>query len=300
MIIQRYSIEPFLIDSRIFRKGIRLHLEGSNGAKTTVEISPLPGFSKESFEDAKKQLLQIKRKITTTWWSRSALQILGRMNLFSSVHFGLEMGILDLLDPVDVGEEVMTYALVFGTAKEIAADAAALEKQGIRDIKVKLGHLSLKAAHDVIDPLVDSFSIRLDFNSKWTRDQTLRFCERYSQDQFLYMEEPCASPAELSDFPYPFALDETLRTFSYQQLLKAPMLKKLILKPTIYYPITPFLQSGIPCVITSSFESETGINQLRRMIKRFGLEGNLHGLDTLRHLNQHDEMSHCLTATTAR
>jgi O-succinylbenzoate synthase len=300
MIIQSYCFKPFLINSRIFRKGICLRLEGSNGRKTTVEVSPLPGFSKESFQDAKRQLLQIKREITATQWSKSTLQILGEMNLFSSVYFGLEMGILDLLDPVEGREKVKTYALLFGTTREIATDAALLEKQGIREIKVKLGHLSLKSAHDVIDPLIHSFSIRLDFNSNWNKDQTLRFCERYCQDQFLYIEEPCSSPEELSDFPYPFALDETLRTFNYQPLLKASMLKKLILKPTINYPITPFLQSGIPCVITSSFESKIGINQLRRMIRRFGLQKDLHGLDTLRHLNQHNEMSHCLTEKTAR
>lgn len=284
MIIQRFFLESFVIKNRIFRKGLILHLEGNNGRKTSVEISPLPGFSKETLEDAKKQLNKIKPKITTTEWSKSALKSFTKMKLFPSVYFGIETGILDLLDPIKKEEEIQTYSLLFGSVPEIIKDALTLLKQGVKDVKIKLGHLNLEDAYEVIDSLVDHFSIRLDFNRKWDRKKTLCFCQKYNPNQFLYIEEPCSSPEDLYNFPYPYALDETLRDGNYQPYLDSPMLKKLILKPTITYPLSHFVKSKIPCVITSSFESATGINQLRRLIKRLGIEAELHGLDTLRYL----------------
>ena len=52
MIIKDCIFETILIDSRCFRKGILLHLTNQEGKSTTTEISPLPGFSKETLEEA--------------------------------------------------------------------------------------------------------------------------------------------------------------------------------------------------------------------------------------------------------
>lgn len=300
MILTQFTFEPFLIDSRIFRKGLLLHLKGSNGKESTVEISPLPGYSKETFGDAKEQLQQIQRRMMTSWWSEKTLDSLGRMELSPSVHFALETGILDLLDPIEDEKSVKTYSLVFGTPEEILSCAEEIEQEGQTQIKVKLGHLTPPVAHEVIDSLKNRFQLRLDFNRKWTKEQTTSFCDQYPEDQFLYMEEPCQNPEDLFHFPYPFALDETLRTPLAQKLYPSAMLKALILKPTLSYPISPYLKTGVPCVITSSFESRVGIGQLRRLIKRLQLENTHHGLDTLRFFETHDEMSHRLPATASR
>lgn len=300
MIINHFSFEPFLIDSRIFRKGVLLHIAASNGRETTVEISPLPGHSLETFEDARQQLTQIQRRIMTTWWSKPALKALRRMELYPSVYFALETAILDLLDPVEGEDEVKTYSLLFGTPDEILSCARDLETEGQTEIKVKLGHLTPQGAHEIIDALKDRFRIRLDFNRKWDGEDSIAFCKHYPDDQFVYMEEPCQNPKELIDFPYPFALDESLRDFSYSSLLSAQNLNALILKPTLHYPLTQFLQTEVPCIVTSSFESAVGIGQIRCLIKRLGLENTHHGLDTLRYFDKHDEMPHRLPATTLR
>jgi len=300
MIINHFSFEPFLIDSRMFRKGVLLHLAASNGRETTVEVSPLPGHSSETFEDAKEQLSQIKRRIMTTWWSKSALKGLGRMELYPSVYFALEMAILNLLDPIEGENEIQMYSLLFGTPDEILSCARNLEHEGQAEVKVKLGHLAPPDAREVIDALRDRFRLRLDFNRKWKREDSIAFCDHYPEDSFLYMEEPCQKPSKLIDFPYPFALDETLRDSNYLSLLSERKLKALILKPTMRYPLNSFLETGIPCVVTSSFESAVGIRQIRCLIKRLGLENTHHGLDTLRFFDNHHEMSHRLTATASR
>ena len=300
MIINHFSFEPFLIDSRIFRKGVLLHLAASNGRETTVEISPLPGYSKETFEDVRLQLNQIKRRIMSTWWSGSSLKALDRMDLYPSVYFALEMAILDLLDPVEGEDEVKSYSLLFGTSDEILFCARDLEREGQTEIKVKLGHLTPLEAHKVIDALKDRFRIRLDFNRKWRGEDTIAFCKHYPEDQFLYIEEPCQNPSDLHEFPYPFALDETLRDRNYRPLLSAKNLKVLILKPTLHYPIAHLLETKIPCIVTSSFESAVGIGQIRCLIKRLGLENTHHGLDTLRYFDKHNEMPYRLPATASR
>lgn len=285
MIIKHFDFEPFLIDSRFLRKGLLIHLKGNNGRETTVEASPLPDWSRETFQEAKEQLIQIQSTIQSIEWSKSTLDLLFRMRLFSSVHFALEIGILDLIDPVEDKKTVQTYTLLSGTFETIEKEANTLEQKGKREIKIKLGHLTFEEACQLIDPLIGRFVIRLDFNRKWPKKATLNFCQRYDQDAFFYIEEPCQHPNELSDFPYPFALDETLRDTDDPSLLSAPMLKKLILKPTISYRLTPFLESKIPCVVTSSFESPTGIAQLERLIKRLNLIETTHGLNSLPQAN---------------
>ena len=99
MLIQDFTFKPILIDSRYFRKGILLNVRNQNNEEAQAEISPLPGHSRESLEDALEQLANIKRRVHTTWWTKDALPHLESWRLFPSVHFGLKSALLDLIDP---------------------------------------------------------------------------------------------------------------------------------------------------------------------------------------------------------
>lgn len=290
MIIKNCKFHHILIDSCCLRKGILLQLTRQDGKIATTEISPLPGYSKETLEEALQQLQMITKRILTTWWTKQALHYLENLGLCSSVYFAVESALLDLLEPSPEPPACRKYALLFGSPDEILHRADEVYEEGFRTAKIKLGHFSPKLAHQLIDDLQDRFNLRLDLNRKWKTEDTLAFCQRYPLDHFEYIEEPCSTPKDLPHFPYPFALDETLRDHkNLTPFLKSSQLKALIIKPTMTYPLTHFLNLGPKVVLTSSFESPVGIAQIERLVHRLGLSDTYHGLDTLRYFEDKND-----------
>ena len=285
MLIKEFTIEPFLIDSICLRKGILLTVKNQNNEVAKAEISPLPGYSIETLDDAMNVLRTCERKVLTTWWSIEALTFLDSWQLPPSVFFGLKSALLDLLDPIKCDPPCKTYALLFGGQDEILIKAQEAKAEGFQSAKVKLGHFSINDAKSLIDSLSSLFTLRLDFNRQWSLDKAIEFCSHYPQEHFEYIEEPCSNPEELHFFPYPFALDETLqRPHDLEPYLSLKMLKALIIKPTLIYPFDHLLKLGKNVVFTSSFEGKVGIGQIKRMINRLGMGDTAHGLDTLRYM----------------
>jgi len=295
MIIKSCKLETILIDSRCLRKGILLHLTDDQGNTATTEISPLPSYSVETLEQASLQLKQLERKLLTTWWTKGALHYLSTLGLYPSVYSAVETALLDLLDPINQPSPCKRYALLFGSPAEILDRADEVAKEGFLDVKVKLGHFSIETAHSIISKLTGRFHLRLDLNRKWDLEDTMRFCSNYPPDFFEYIEEPTAIAADLLHFTYPFAMDESLRELTdLTPYLQSKHLKAFILKPTMTYPITPYLNLGVDVVLTSSFESPIGIGQIERMIHRYGLSKSMHGLDSLRYFdNSHEPLPDC-------
>lgn len=300
MIIKSCKYHPFLIDSFCLRKGILLQLTRQDGTVATAEISPLPGYSTETIEEALQDLQRITKKLLTTWWTKQALHNLGNLGLCSSVYFGVESALLDLLEPITDPSSCRKYALLFGSPEEILQRADEVYAEGFRKAKIKLGHFSVASAHQLIEKLQDRLTLRLDLNRKWKTEDALSFCQRYPQDHFDYIEEPTSTPKDLIHFPYPFALDETLRDHkNLSPFLKSPYLKALIIKPTMAYPFTHLLNLGPKVVLTSSFESPIGIAQIERLVHRLGLTDTYHGLDTLRYFENKNEHLSCCELETA-
>lgn len=295
MIIKDCTFETILIDSRCLRKGILLHLTNQEGKTAVSEISPLPGFSLETLEDTLKQLKTIKQKLMTTWWTVGVLHHLSNLGLYPSVYFAVETALLELLAPVEEAHPVKKYGLLFGSPDEIYARAGEIKNEGIEHVKIKLGHFKPKNAHQIVQKLSETFRLRIDLNRKWDFEETMRFCGSYPQDFFDYIEEPATCPEDLLKFTYPYAIDETLRDIKdLAPFTKMSNLKAFILKPTMTYPITPYLNLGPEVVLTSSFESPVGIRQIENMVHHLGLTETKHGLDTLRYFeNSYDPLPHC-------
>ncbi len=293
MMIQSCKFDPILIDSRCFRKGILLQLTNQKQETATVEISPLPGYSEETLDQALQQLGMLQKRLLTKWWTKPALHYLNTLHLHPSVHFGVESALLDLLDPVRTDTTCQRYALLFGSFDEILLRAETVYAEGFREAKIKLGHFTPEAAKKLVDALSDKFALRLDLNRKWKTEQSLAFCSHYPQDHFVYIEEPSSTPKDLVDFPYPYALDETLRDHkNLQPFLQTEHLKAFIVKPTMQYPIEPLFKLGPKIILTSSFEGPTGIAQIERLATRHQLNETYHGLDTLRYFeNTNDPLS---------
>lgn len=295
MIIKDCKFETILIDSRCLRKGITILLCNSDGKKIKTEASPLPGYSNETFEMVLDQLKQVKRKILSTFWTKEALHSLSTWDLYPSVYFAIETGIMDLFYPLEKAmNPPQKYGLLFGSPEEILAKAEEIFAEGYQHVKVKLGHFSPSTAHRIVKQLQDRFILRIDLNKKWSVNDTTDFCSYYPKDYFYYIEEPCTSAYDSLKFNYPFALDESLRSIkTLKPYLQSPNLKALILKPTLIYPFFQYLNLGPEIVLTSSFESPIGAAQIERLISRLDLTQTRHGLDTLRYFESYYALSDC-------
>lgn len=264
------------------RKGLLLQLVGENGAESWGEIAPLESFSDESFEQAKGELLEELPHLLYQQWHPQYLS--------PSVHFGIESAILDLTLPTQPAE-ILVNALLAGTPDDMR-----LQAQNLTDyqaVKIKVGHLDLQESIVLVEELLpqipEGMKVRIDANQSWSFEQAMAFARSFAPDTFEYFEEPFAAFEDYVSFPYPIALDETVRYAPSTSYLSLPHLRALIIKPTLMGGCTklvPLLrqtnQKDIAFILSSSYESELGIGLLAKVATRLQLPQVPMGLDTYR------------------
>lgn len=175
----------------------------------------------------------------------------GKNSSLPSVQWGLASAMMDLIDPIEV------------------------EKIPIRTLhtdKVKIGHLSLKEASLKIE---ESQCTGVDMNGKWSLTDALTLAKTFPHLE--YFEEPLKPGEDAKAFPFPVALDESLRKKNPPPY---PQVKTHVIKPTLHgYPL-PKKVKGIDFILSSSYESELGIYQLAKLAKRLKLPMKPMGLGT--------------------
>jgi len=214
------------------------------------EIAPLPGFSKETFEEAKAEILSLLPHLETA------------QPKLPSVRFGLSSAKRPL-------QSVHLPLCALG------------ERDGFSTIKLKLGHLPLDEAIALVQRTHRHYRLRLDCNRSWTLAQALEFARHFKPNDFEYLEEPVRTFDELMEFSritgLPIAVDESVRDAAAWQ--KLPSLKAVVVKPTVIGEI-PQIPPGLELVLSSSYESGLGLLHIAALSK-----GTLPiGLDTYRAL----------------
>lgn len=262
------------------RKGLLLQLKGKKGEESWGEIAPLDLFSEESFEQATDELLGELPHLLKEEWHPEFLS--------PSVHFGIESALLDLLLPISPAP-LLVNALIAGSPNEMRIQAKNL--QDYRSVKIKVGHLNLDESISLVQELIPylplGIQIRIDANQAWSFEEGLFFAKAFPLDTFEYFEEPFYSFDDYIPFPFPIALDETVRFFPPESYLSLPHLKALIIKPTLMGGCTKLLplyrqaqEKGIAFILSSSYESELGIGLLAKLASRLKLPPLPMGLDT--------------------
>jgi O-succinylbenzoate synthase len=203
-----------------FREGLILQCESRFG-----EIAPLPGFSKETLEEAQNEALE---------WIRS-----GKEPTLPSVRFGI--------------------ACAQKPLRSIHLPLCALgPREGFSTVKLKLGHLPLSDAISLVKQHYRHTRLRLDCNRAWNLAQALEFASHFKPDDFIYLEEPLQSFEALIDFSkmtrFPIALDESIRA----DWSKIPTLKAIVVKPTVVGTI-PKVPPHLDLVLSSAYESGLGL-----------------------------------------
>ncbi|NGX46355.1 MAG: o-succinylbenzoate synthase [Chlamydiae bacterium] len=152
-----------------------------------------------------------------------------------SVQFGYQSALLDLDDPITI-------------------DSIPIK------IKTKVGHLKLKEALETVKPIP---LMRIDFNRKWNLEEALSFAKHFPDVE--YFEEPLLPGENAKAFPYPVALDESLRE---KEKPSYPNVVAHIIKPTMHGFPLPKAQKGIDFILSSSYETELGIYQIAKLAHR--------------------------------
>lgn len=163
----------------------------------------------------------------------------GKESKHPSVQWGLAAAMLDLLQPLEVD----------------SIPVRNLEKE-----KIKLGHLTLNKA---IEKAENSNCTVVDMNQGWSLRAALDFAGRFPQIELF--EEPLKLSENARSFPYPVALDESLRQ---RNTPAYPNVKAHVIKPMLHgYPL-PQKVKGVDFILSSSYESEIGIYQIAKLAYR--------------------------------
>lgn len=289
--IQQLRIYKFKIDlssSLKNKEGMAIYGKTQNGQEGWAEIAPLQGWSKETLIDAEKQLIFLKDQILQKCQSLDeGLEILSKHDLYPSVAFGMESLLFSLYAPETcLMHPFPVCALLTGSYEEIERQIPFILNEQYKCVKIKVSHLTFQEAHSIIGQLKNKIRLRIDVNRKWSLTESLCFFSHYPLDLFDYIEEPVQDPQDLSFFPFPIGLDETLREPNIPDI---PHIKAFIIKPMmtgglsqVRTIIEKAATRGAEVVFSSSFESGIGIYHLCNLLERLSIPVSPLGVDTYR------------------
>ena len=317
--IYRYSLEfkePLQLKGQTLnsREGLIVRLCSANGAEGFGEIAPLPGFSRETLDQARAQIQVLKAKLSGAAIPANFRSLNGHItawlddpNLKPSVRFGLEAAILNLMASDKhmtlhklIGKtthaKVRINGLLSGTIEQLAHHAQSLIEAGFKELKLKVSadvDEAIKQVQSINEIVYGKALLHLDVNQAWSYDEAVSFGKAIGCDAVSYIEEPFKDAKRIPEFfnetLIPVALDESLQRLTLEEIRSIPGVYTLILKPTLLGGIErtwQLIQQGEDCaldaVISSSFESSLGIWTLANLAGTVAHGSISAGLDTLK------------------
>ncbi|HHC4878708.1 TPA: o-succinylbenzoate synthase [Escherichia albertii] len=249
------------------------------------EISPLPGFSQESWEEAQSALLT---------WVNGWLAGDCALPKMPSVAFGVSCALAELADALPQAANYRAAPLCNGDPDDLILKLA--DMPGEKVAKVKVGLYEAVRDGMVVNLLLEAIPdlhLRLDANRAWTPLKGQQFAKYVNpdyRDRIAFLEEPCKTRDDSRAFAretgIAIAWDESLRepdfTFAAEEGVRA-----VVIKPTLTGSLDKVCEQvqaahalGLTAVISSSIESSLGLTQLAR-IAAWLTPDTIPGLDTL-------------------
>ncbi|ENB4890758.1 o-succinylbenzoate synthase [Escherichia albertii] len=249
------------------------------------EISPLPGFSQESWEEAQSALLT---------WINGWLAGDCALPEMPSVAFGVSCALAELADALPQAANYRAAPLCNGDPDDLILKLA--DMPGEKVAKVKVGLYEAVRDGMVVNLLLEAIPdlhLRLDANRAWTPLKGQQFAKYVNpdyRDRIAFLEEPCKTRDDSRAFAretgIAIAWDESLRepdfTFAAEEGVRA-----VVIKPTLTGSLDKVCEQvqaahalGLTAVISSSIESSLGLTQLAR-IAAWLTPDTIPGLDTL-------------------
>ena len=258
------------------------------------EVAPLDGFSYESFEQAKTQLLHL----LTKWCDQ---QPISYRNLYPSVGFGFSTAIFDLDDFfLNIAYPQDEYIRVKLCKTDQNNIDQIIDNPNLKIIKIKIDSNSLDVVAKVIQKIckdMPKIKIRLDANRGLSYTEVEKFAKLIYKNlpNIEFFEEPVSSKKELTQLAnkklFNLAIDESLQQAvkkgKYQSIIKNPNNSVIIIKPTLIgdlFLIKEIIEyskiNNKKIIISSSFESSFTLYRLLTMSNKWLPQSNA-GLDTM-------------------
>ncbi|HGY4720008.1 o-succinylbenzoate synthase [Citrobacter amalonaticus] len=274
-----------LRDRRLKTRGglyVRLHDGERQG---WGEISPLPGFSQETQEEAQVALLA---------WVDGWLQGEDALPDMPSVAFGVSCALAEIAGTLPEAADYRAAPLCTGDPDDLVLQLA--DMPGEKVAKVKVGLYEAVRDGMVVNLLLEAIPelrLRLDANRAWTPLKAQQFAKYVNPDyrnRIAFLEEPCKTRDDSRAFAretgIAIAWDESLReadfVFEAEEGIRA-----VVIKPTLTGSLEKVREQvqaahalGLTAVISSSIESSLGLTQLAR-IAAWLTPDTIPGLDTL-------------------
>ncbi|MGM1068776.1 o-succinylbenzoate synthase [Enterobacter bugandensis] len=267
------------------RDGFFVHLQ-QDEQEGWGEISPLPGFSLESLDEAQSALL--------TWvkaWREGANPALPDA---PSAAFGISCALAELDGSLPEEANYRAAPLCTSDPDELFALLAAMPGEKVAKIKVGL----YEAVRDgmvanLLLEAIPDLHLRLDANRAWTplkAQQFARYVNPAYRSRIAFLEEPCKTRDDSRAFAretgIAIAWDESLREDDFE-FVAEPGVSAVVIKPTLTGSLAKVREQvsaahalGLTAVISSSIESSLGLTQLAR-IAAWLTPDTVPGLDTL-------------------
>ena len=294
------------------REGALLRLDDGGGAVGWGEAAPLPGFSRETLDEAVAALRVARKGIAELELSddEALSQQLARWELPPSARCAVEGAVWSMQAATD-GQtlperltptphtEVPLNGLLIGPAERVLDAAARLRAAGYRAVKLKVGRRPLAEEIDLVRGVAEvlgrEVGLRLDANRAWTFGEAVDFAAGIAGVEIEYVEEPLAEPARLPAFAaetgLPVALDESLTEMPPEALAGHGYACAVILKPPLLGgPLTELrwarqaLALGQAPVLSSAVESGIGVGLCLALAAGLGARAVPAGLAPYRHL----------------
>ncbi len=320
----RYDLplfEPLTLKGMVLRhrEGLLLRLDGEGGAVGWGETSPLPGFSRESLDEAASQLHDLTSsmvgcEVTDAWIDPDGNfgRELDSMDLAPSVRFGFELALWNFCAGArrrSLAELVTPYpratvsvnALICDLPGEVLKEARRVRSAGYDAVKFKVGGRAVEEDVELVRALTEELgnavSLRLDANRAWSLEEAERFAHGTAGLRFEYVEEPLADttllPTFVDNHGVPVALDESLAGIEPEALEDHLYARAVVLKPTLLGGISRTLRFaeralglGVEPVISSAYETGVGTTALVMLAAGVGDKDVPAGLDTYSRLSE--------------
>lgn len=274
------------------------------------DIAPLPGFSPESFEEARDAAIRWADYALELMKSNDELndeEVLQSLTATPSVLFGAECAALALAYAAGATfsdglfsktrRHVTINGYINGPIDRALEKARFLHDNGYIAAKVKVGRQSVKKdaemVREVLKIVGDKIELRLDANRAWKFDHAVAFARAIEGIRIAYIEEPLADPSKLEKFVNQtgmnVALDESIAEGLFQEdfLQNKAWAHAVILKPTLLGGTrtaedwaAEAIECGLKPVVSSCFESGIGLISLAHLAATITQEDIPAGLDT--------------------
>jgi o-succinylbenzoate synthase len=278
-----------------------------SGKRGIGECAPLRGLSVDYVDLIEKKITEISENL----WNFLPNPYLSLKD-YPSLAFALEMAFRDLQSQ----QKLILYPSAFTSGKAAIKINGLIwmgnfdfmlqqieQKllQGYNCIKIKVGGIEFSQELELLQHIrkqftSDQLELRLDANGAFEPSAALSILNRFSEFDLHSIEQPIKAGmlSELKELcqksPVPIALDEELIRISgkeaYKKLLQEVKPDYLVLKPSLLggFAVCEDLielakENGIKFWVTSSLESNIGLNAIAQWTYHIGCQGN-QGLGT--------------------